>query len=957
MALKQGVNEDKNTGKVSKKVTNISKSRNKYESVVNMKSLENKSSGTQQTVKSISPNPKMPKRTSKISSEREHKAKYRKNVLVIGDWLIDENWVTGVHRSATSSRTGRQHFRGLNDTKGATEQVCAAGLTGAIIHRTFEKVQFQNDQYTTIGIGICHVDDEKAIEQILMPANDRPLRTPFSAFNFNVTTTPSGKKTNSARFINLANLVKNKDKLPSWATFGTTRVIRIFQHTGRNVDHITRIDWEPRPFNLQGNINYSQLENLIRDKIQETNPKHRSIDAVVIKDNLKNVINDSLIGSLADIENLKKVPWYISSKEWLPKWFNNDKIRMLDVRLVVIPTIAAETAIRKTITRENKNDGYRITRWINPRGYATKSAVSILNRLRDKFVHCGRIKLDQSCKSCVKSDLCQQRMNIIQKYESELNAKLSGHHLDKAAIVKIKKETVTKRKAELNSIAHLFDKYRPVIVVLPFKHRLLCAGTAPLNNRNYSAKRIGSAQKEMPNVIIRQLESSIIKGGIDLETQFASALFGAYVVLDIEEMRTKGRINQTVGKLKKALGYVHEWIECEIKRVQEPHEWSPLKNERDFSLTKQYSDGAYDWQHNATLEEAETRWRQATENLGIVEKNSERCIELWRSMTEVDGYVCLVNQKRDKLQGIVSQMEAFKKGNNLRSESCMIVAPPGSGKTHLVSGLAKTTGFEYLTFNITQIPRRESLLKIFEKISDAQARIGEKPLLVFIDEINAHIENSEVWDAFLAPLEEGTFIRGENTLYLKPCFWVFVGTKLPTKETNKWSDFNSRLTLQNINLYPPNIYGSEYRLEIVYIALCTMINYFNDVRRVSKSVLDVFNRLAPFVTVREVAQIVRAIKYIQRGEVHYHNSLLRQKVDSLNEQIKNEKLRIARLRVQMNSSKSAPAIMQQRTSELDELDNINRIKEEAKVALFSSIETAGRVNISDPAEDLIKIYP
>jgi|WetSurMetagenome_2_1015567.scaffolds.fasta_scaffold30767_3 hypothetical protein len=37
-----------------------------------------------------------------------------KRILVVGDWIVDEHWVTGIHRSPTSSRTGQTHRRALH---------------------------------------------------------------------------------------------------------------------------------------------------------------------------------------------------------------------------------------------------------------------------------------------------------------------------------------------------------------------------------------------------------------------------------------------------------------------------------------------------------------------------------------------------------------------------------------------------------------------------------------------------------------------------------------------------------------------------------------------------------------------------------------------------------------------------------------------------------------------------
>src|SRR5687768_3273937 len=83
---------------------------------------------------------------------------------------------------------------------------------------------------------------------------------------------------------------------------------------------------------------------------------------------------------------------------------------------------------------------------------------------------------------------------------------------------------------------------------------------------------------------------------------------------------------------------------------------------------------------------------------------------------------------------------------------CMFIASPGSGKTYLVRCLAKTLKLRYLGFNITQMISKADLLDCFDTIVTNQAQNREVPLLVFIDEINAKLDNQHVYDTFLAPL-------------------------------------------------------------------------------------------------------------------------------------------------------------------------------------------------------------
>ena len=81
-----------------------------------------------------------------------------------------------------------------------------------------------------------------------------------------------------------------------------------------------------------------------------------------------------------------------------------------------------------------------------------------------------------------------------------------------------------------------------------------------------------------------------------------------------------------------------------------------------------------------------------------------------------------------------------------------------------------------LSFNITTMTRREDLLACFDQIVTTQSQPRDDPLLVFFDEINAYLENHPVYHAFLAPLEDGYYLRGGIKFLIRPCIWLFAGT-------------------------------------------------------------------------------------------------------------------------------------------------------------------------------------
>ncbi len=142
-------------------------------------------------------------------------------------------------------------------------------------------------------------------------------------------------------------------------------------------------------------------------------------------------------------------------------------------------------------------------------------------------------------------------------------------------------------------------------------------------------------------------------------------------------------------------------------------------------------------------------------------------------------------------------IKEFLHGGAKYHSGCVLVAPPGSGKSFLIKCIAKRAGIRMLEpFNITQLTSHTEIhQQIFDKIHEEQQRLPATPLLVFVDEINAPTDKyAAAYDAFLEPLQDGTYVSDRRRLRLEPCYWVFVSTKVPASGTeSKWSDFQSRL--------------------------------------------------------------------------------------------------------------------------------------------------------------------
>ena len=718
------------------------------------------------------------------------------NVLVIGDWTIDQNWICGIHRSTISSRTGKIHLRGLNANEGATEALCGAGATASVLHRTIEanKLMFNK----IVGVGIWHKSDTNYLRNMINPPDFRHLQpseqyTRFISSEYKT----ADDNNNNLDLINMSEIEGFSDDV------GTTRVIRVYHHTGSSsVRLLTRIDWESTPENKSYLINDLMAKQLV-EKIKE---KAKSFDAVVIKCLNKKVISDTIVESLAKDEHFKTIPWYISTKRWQPEW--QTLLGKIKCRLFFIPEVAANTAKRQTATEIGKNHG--TTRWINSKGFGTKEALKILDVLTYK--------------------------------------QLRNKTLDSP----------------------------PLIVVIPSGHRILALGPGVKNKQKNTEK-----QDYINDLLIVQNERDTFFDSKPIETPFASILFGAMIALDLNNLTKKIKLDSNE-LIKDALNFTRTYVESENDRIKEPESWGPGKDEKnliieDVAMTK----GRFDWHVDFSLKESRKSWEEATSGLGVITRGKQKCLELFRASNEVDDYICLGPKKRSALQRLIVELKEFKRSTREKACGCMIVAPPGSGKTRLAKKLAKSSGYNFLPFNITQMYRREHLIDMFDRISTVQAKNLKNPHLVFVDEINSKIENDFVYSAFLAPIEDGVYVRSEKIFHIEPCFWIFAGTNKmksdgvgdDSKTPEKWPDFESRLTIPKIDLSIKAEPEKLHHLEIVYIGATIIVNTFPDVRWISRKVLSLFwlfggiNKLR----MRKLVQFVRSFQNIKKGCVFSKN--------------------------------------------------------------------------------------
>lgn len=286
----------------------------------------------------------------------------------------------------------------------------------------------------------------------------------------------------------------------------------------------------------------------------------------------------------------------------------------------------------------------------------------------------------------------------------------------------------------------------------------------------------------------------------------------------------------------------------------------------------------------------EHEWNGAMSDMGIIHQPNgvpaDRRLEVWRGASDLPGYVACIEAKRQRIIDLGKRLRAFTRSSDpARSLSILLQAEPGSGKTRLARLLTGKLNFSLLSSDITLMVHREDLLDLFDAVATEQANHPERRVLVAVDEINAYLDADAVYASFLAPLEQGVYVRRGRVFSLKPCVWVFAGTDPGTdmSKSQKVSDFQQRLTLM-VRLDYQSFWDAEIddkaredvrlkaKLEQVYLGAMMIQERYPDVNKVGESVLRKFYSLDPGKSsARKIRKMVEELRNIQYGVVTARN--------------------------------------------------------------------------------------
>lgn len=233
----------------------------------------------------------------------------QRTVLVIGDWIIDENWIVSKHNAFNSSHTGDTHYISrYNSTQANITTLC--GVPKIIEVLRLEDKADKKPDYKIIGFGIWNKDDNSSMHCMLCPDYSNKIR--FNLYNLSGIKAP--KKDEKGRRIcpYSEKICENRPEIYNLTNddvFSTNQIVRIYEDKGGKLHQLSRYDWELSTDDIKINV------DLINSVV-----KNNKIEAVVIQDHNKGVITDNTIIQLLKALEGQDPHWYVRTKVDDPAW-------------------------------------------------------------------------------------------------------------------------------------------------------------------------------------------------------------------------------------------------------------------------------------------------------------------------------------------------------------------------------------------------------------------------------------------------------------------------------------------------------------------------------------------------------------------------------------------------------------------------------------------------------------
>jgi hypothetical protein len=754
-----------------------------------------------------------------------------RDILVLGDWIVDDNWVVTSHRSKISTNVGHYHYRSVQSPQTVSRELCGAGRVAIFLYSAIgQSARDEPERYRISGLGIWHEDDRDILSRMFLPGNVQ-AHVPY------VVRKPlSDHVPQDVALYNLGELL-GKEERP-----GTTRVFRIYQQKGEKIEQLSRIDWDqaaPKEHEQHAWVrttNHMTIAQAFTTDLAKPDPSFKSlIDlqgasgspvSVVVKDMGKGVISQQALkllrSQLRCLGKAEDSSWYLSTKLWSPSWFDELTYPKAHVKLLFFPEVAAHQC-------------QDVVAWFTADGHVTREAITALKQVAAPFI-------GPNNRHVTVVVVVSKLRAIAMEVESDSANKLrSTLHVHAGSDIKTK-EDIGAGKASAMFAAYVFGMLQ----------------------HSGSARPSGS--------FVFEWALKVAQFWIGFERRW----------LETSQVR-KWPSELHMVALANGKSETPKWqvMLAKPRKDKKDQYGQPLSQDKPAEVGERLALAAAELQPVGKIQsgiDADTElrhWTQALSARGVItvetrEQGIRSFFQPWRATMELPGYICCAKTTRTILARLIAEIDSFNPRTAEKALSGLLVAKPGAGKSHFLRCLVESRHLRALEFNVTTMVRRGDLLAWFDQVVTTQAQIARREkLLVIIDEINATVENQELYSAFLAPLEDGYYVRSGHRFYIHPCIWLFAGTasEVDIREERKGSDFVSRLTMDTVDLAQTLVMASDtHRLENVYLGVTTARQLYPELLRIAWSVPEVLWTISPDLSVRDLRRFVKKNLDAARGD-------------------------------------------------------------------------------------------
>jgi hypothetical protein len=261
-----------------------------------------------------------------------------KTVLIVGDWVVDENWTVASDRSITSTEPLGIYYRSIVGRSGSVHSLSGAGRVARTLHERAHKKASNvnmvkpNPPINLIGLGLWAKKDGEYFKN-LVASDDSRKSNPYQLTPSPIVTRPVEQSGDAG--VTLVNLADYYSKPQSGEEFGTTHAYQVFQSQPNGDLHLSlRLDWErpTAPFSADEKILAWELDPQKEPELRAYLSKLGTVDAIVVKCLGKGVVSDALVKLIKGV--FPGTPWFVSSKQgsrtnWLTNLKDDEALQLL----------------------------------------------------------------------------------------------------------------------------------------------------------------------------------------------------------------------------------------------------------------------------------------------------------------------------------------------------------------------------------------------------------------------------------------------------------------------------------------------------------------------------------------------------------------------------------------------------------------------------------------------------